>query len=273
MVKRKVLLLDLDGTIISHDYIISDELLHECMKLSDRMNVFIATGRSASDAMRYYRQLALTDYLICNNGAFIWNPCTDEVLHCEHMKDGKRIMSFLLENYDKWQIDNVIVSSGINTYALNSNNKYLCEMMYDEELPYNFMTSDEMCQINMVHRIVISTRSHNTDEYIDALKRLSDDVDIFCWKGRSDIIDICMKSASKWAGINKILEKRNLFPEDVVAFGDARNDIPILENSGIGVAMCNADEHVKKAANYITMHDNDNNGVYFFIKNNPKLFR
>ena len=47
---------------------------------------------------------------------------------------------------------------------------------------------------------------------------------------------------------------------DTVAFGDGGNDIPMLKEAAVGVAMGNASDEVKKAADYVT--DNvDDDGI------------
>ena len=266
----KVLFLDLDGTILTQNYNISYELLLLCKELSNRMNIFIATGRSVSDAMRYYRKMKLNDYLMCNNGAFIWNPITEDILCCECMKESNIIINYLMENYDLLQIENVIISSGYKTYALNDNNQFMCDMMYDEKLPYIHISMDNMKNIDCIHRIILSVK--NLAYCMKNIKDIGTDIDIFSWKGRKDIIDICIKSVNKWMGIEKILDKRKFMAKDIIAFGDARNDIPILQNAGIGVAMANADDYVKRFADYVTQEDNNNNGVYNFIKKNMEMF-
>jgi hydroxymethylpyrimidine pyrophosphatase-like HAD family hydrolase len=43
----------------------------------------------------------------------------------------------------------------------------------------------------------------------------------------------------------------------VIAFGDAANDIPMLQAAGVGVAMGNAAEAVKQESNYITLSNNE----------------
>ena len=46
-----------------------------------------------------------------------------------------------------------------------------------------------------------------------------------------------------------------------VAVGDAANDLTMIEAAGIGVAMANGTDEVKKIANYITTRDNNHDGI------------
>ena len=52
-----------------------------------------------------------------------------------------------------------------------------------------------------------------------------------------------------------------------VFFGDGENDLILIENAGIGVAMDNAIESVKEEASFITL-SNDNDGVAEYLENN-----
>ena len=65
-------------------------------------------------------------------------------------------------------------------------------------------------------------------------------------------LDIIPEGLSKSYGASKILERIGATPEECIAFGDGGNDIPIIEYAGIGVAMGNATDDVKAAADYVT---------------------
>ena len=56
------------------------------------------------------------------------------------------------------------------------------------------------------------------------------------------------------------MNRFGLMPEEIMAFGDAENDIGMLSFAGIGVAMGNARDNVKAAADYVT-DDVDSNGI------------
>lgn len=67
-----------------------------------------------------------------------------------------------------------------------------------------------------------------------------------------DATDIIPKGNGKADGIRAALERYGLCADEIIAFGDGENDIPMLEIAGIGVAMGNANQLVQNAADYIT---------------------
>lgn len=67
------------------------------------------------------------------------------------------------------------------------------------------------------------------------------------------------------AGIQKLLEHYHLNADSIMAFGDGDNDVDMLEFARIGVAMGNASQKAKKAADYITT-DIDSDGISHALK-------
>ena len=70
-------------------------------------------------------------------------------------------------------------------------------------------------------------------------------------------LEVIPKVINKGQGIRDICGVLGLDPSEVIAFGDASNDIPMLRSAGMGVAMGNAQEAVKAAADMVTLSNND----------------
>ena len=78
-------------------------------------------------------------------------------------------------------------------------------------------------------------------------------------------LEVLPRGTSKGAGLAWLLKDMGVSPERVLAIGDGENDIEMLELAGVGVAMANGHEHLKRVANYITL-TNDQDGVAHAIK-------
>ena len=70
-------------------------------------------------------------------------------------------------------------------------------------------------------------------------------------------LEVIPKVINKGQGIRDICKVLGLSTEEVISFGDAANDIPMLREAGMGVAMGNAAEPVKAAANMVTLSNNE----------------
>lgn len=73
-------------------------------------------------------------------------------------------------------------------------------------------------------------------------------------------LDIIAKGGGKVRGIQEFLKCHDLKPEETIAFGDGENDAEMLRFAGIGVAMGNAEDCTKAAADYVTA-DIDEDGI------------
>jgi hypothetical protein len=98
---------------------------------------------------------------------------------------------------------------------------------------------------------------------------MSIEADIKIRRGGPDLLNIMNRDAGKVAGLKKILEMSGIDKSEVMAIGDNNNDLGTIEFAGLGIAMGNASEDVKLAADHISS-DNDNDGVaeaiYKFIQ-------
>ena len=79
------------------------------------------------------------------------------------------------------------------------------------------------------------------------------------------LTDVNTKGGGKHIGIDKIIEYYGIDLSETMAFGDGGNDASMIKHAAIGVAMGNANESVKKIADYIT-DDVDNDGIYKALK-------
>ena len=60
-----------------------------------------------------------------------------------------------------------------------------------------------------------------------------------------------LKGVDKGAAIRRLGEILNVKPEEIMAFGDGQNDLPMIETAGIGCAMENAVDDLKRVAQVI----------------------
>ena len=70
-------------------------------------------------------------------------------------------------------------------------------------------------------------------------------------------LEVIPKIINKGQGIRDICTVLGIAPAQVISFGDAANDIPMLREAGMGVAMGNAADAVKAAADMVTLSNND----------------
>lgn len=110
-----------------------------------------------------------------------------------------------------------------------------------------------------VTRIVVRDPHSDEATFLDLTQRLGlREVSYFI--GWSAWLDIAPRGVDKAHGLEKVLSRLGVARENVLALGDGRNDIEMLEWAGRGVAMGNAPSEVKAAADHVT-GDHDAGGV------------
>lgn len=92
------------------------------------------------------------------------------------------------------------------------------------------------------------------------------------FEGRLDVyraepwfLELMPKGINKFAGVKMIADTLGLAPDEVMACGDANNDIPMLEYAGLGVAVANAKDSVKAVADFVSKSNNED-GVAFAVE-------
>ncbi|MBZ9609445.1 HAD hydrolase family protein [Clostridium estertheticum] len=78
------------------------------------------------------------------------------------------------------------------------------------------------------------------------------------------IVEVMKKSSSKRSGIEKLAEKLEIKPHEIICIGALGNDKQMIEYAGLGVAMGNAFAEIKEIADYVTL-TNEENGVAHVI--------
>ena len=80
------------------------------------------------------------------------------------------------------------------------------------------------------------------------------------------MLEIMHPLGSKWLSLAEYAKSLNIKPEEIISIGDNNNDICMVENSGLGIAMKNGSQRLKEVANITTKKDNNESGVAFELK-------
>ena len=247
MNKIKAIILDLDGTLLDDNKKISYKTTEYLKQIKNKVKIILASARQFGTIKPYLENLDLLEennYTICFNGSLIVNNKESEIFSlCIDKSVIIKIDDFILENKIDW------------TYYL-----------YDSRLLRNDVSNiDEFVNKNKIYKIVgISTpdvinkiRSNLPKEVLDNLEITSSEL---------NRIEFVNKGMTKVKAIELLLNKLDIDKENVVAIGDGDNDIDMIKYVGYGIAMSNAPEIVKENADIVTKFSNNEEGVYYTIK-------
>lgn len=99
-----------------------------------------------------------------------------------------------------------------------------------------------------INKMMIVTKNKDIEETESFIEKLG----LAFTRGGSGMIEIMEAGSSKFSALEKLLEKHNLKRENLCAIGDFDNDFEMIKGAGIGIAMGNANDRIKKIADYIT---------------------
>ena len=82
-----------------------------------------------------------------------------------------------------------------------------------------------------------------------------------CFFSSSDYLEVVPPGINKGEAVKLLCERLAVPLENAVAAGDAANDLSMILTAGTGVAMANGTPEVRAAADYVTVHDNNHDGI------------
>ena len=259
--KIKVVITDLDGTLLNSDHKISTYTKAIFQELHQQNYLLIvATGRHHLDAQSIVAGLDCPVYLVTSNGARIHSP-EHELLYSIDME------SDLVKGIFDLDIDSEITSVLFkeNNWQTNHNNDKLNS--FSEESKYlpeivDFNTLQDFKSIKLFfthhdHQKLVDLKDQILENYVDTFSFAFSLP--FC-------LEFMDKSVDKSVAIAKILEKENFVFEQTISFGDGYNDENMLKSSGKGLVMENAPDSLKAKLSHLeVILSNDNEGVAKYI--------
>jgi Cof subfamily protein (haloacid dehalogenase superfamily) len=262
--KIKVVISDLDGTLLNSDHTISAYTKSVFQELhKQNYLIIVATGRHHMDAMAIVNNLGFPVYLVTSNGARIHSP-QRELLYSFDM-NGESVKSVLALDIDP-DITTVLFRETVwQTSKINMKlNAFQKDLVYPPQV-VNFAELDDFNAI----KIFFTHDDHQ--KLVDLKERIlethSDDFH------HAFSLPICLefmdKSVDKSAAIAKILEKEGYSFEDAITFGDGFNDEKMLNAAGIGLIMGNAPENLKQKLPHLeVILSNNEDGVARYLSLN-----
>ncbi|MBO0587474.1 Cof-type HAD-IIB family hydrolase [Sporosarcina sp. E16_8] len=242
MVNYRLLVLDLDGTVLTRDGQITDESkLWISRAIAAGVVVILATGRGLHQEIEAFREaLDLDTPMVLANGGEIWEGT------------GKILERYYISKED------IRMLHSISIEAKAEFGGYSVEKGPDEK----DIWTDEMFDFDW---ITFSIRHENPNALDHLKKHVENSATLEVISSASANMDFSLKGISKESGVRRVCEYLNIEMESVMAIGDNLNDFKLIQSAGLGIAMGNADDKLKQVADQVTA-SNEEDGVAKAIK-------
>ncbi len=263
--RLKLLALDLDGTTMRSDNTLSAVVKEAIQKAcKSGLEVVVASGRPYGSMPKEILELEEINYLISSNGASIHDK-TGKVLK-SYLLDEADVLGFLsiTEKYD------IIFEAFINgkTYTdrryVENPIKYGCTEAYVGYVQQNHGKIDDMRAFIYEHRKELDSLGYvctNRALREEIRKQIEDNIKGFYVTSSSEnFVEMMHKSATKGNAIKWLCDYLNIQLENTCACGNADNDVDMIKQAGLGVAVKNATPKCLESADKIVA-SNDENGV------------
>ncbi|MGG1674483.1 Cof-type HAD-IIB family hydrolase [Neobacillus sp. NRS-1170] len=230
----KLIALDMDGTLLNNKGKISEEN-RQAIKEAQEKGIFVvlSTGRSLLTSREHADALELTSYLVTVNGSEIWDEKREIV-------ERNLVKSELIEWM--WELSK---QHKTKFWAISTERNWHDDMPEDlhtkEWLKFGFNIEDDAT------RELIKKELQAKGEFELSNSTLKN-------------IEVNPSGINKAKGLKIVCERLGIQMNQVMAVGDSLNDMAMITEAGLGVAMGNAQETVKQAADWITS-TNEEDGV------------
>jgi len=263
--KPHLIVLDLDGTLLTDDKVISKETAQTLKRAEEQGHqVMIATGRPYRASAMYYRELGLKTPIVNFNGAFVHNP-TDRSWKTIHETISLPVVNDVVEAMQDFRLHNIIAEVMDDVYLQYHDEKLLDIVGFGNpvirqgDIRKSLQVEPTSLLIQADPHYVEPVRRHLAEVHAEA-------IDHRRWGAPWDVIEIVRHGLNKAVGISHVAKGLGIRRERIIAFGDEDNDLEMIDYAGVGVAMANGIDRLKSIADEVTTLTNNEDGIAEVLK-------
>jgi len=266
----KLVAIDLDGTLLDTEKNISEENIEAVREALDSgCMVVVCTGR-VHNAAAYFAQIINTPHpVISCNGAVITDQSTGEVIYDRP-----------LEPETSERIIDICHRHRTYFHAYVNNEMYTEVLKYDalQYMKFNQKTAERFnIKIHLVEDFGADLRkagmfvskfviiSEDSAKLTLLRKEVEAAGDVEIASSAHNNIEVYRLGVNKGEALRFLSDKLGIDREYIAAIGDNENDFSMISYAGLGIAMGNALECIKRISRHVTL-TNDENGVAYALK-------
>lgn len=263
----KAVFFDIDGTLLNDRKNVQKSTIKAIRNLKDQgILVGLATGRGPSFVQPFLENLGL-DFAVTYNGQCIYSR--SEIIYTNQLSKTTVYRLIRYAGARRREISLGTASGLLGSGIIGLGTSRLGQIV-SSLVPRKWAKAIERSFKHFIRRI----KPQNIDSLMIILREPIYQVVLVATEGESERIqkqfprvkltrsspysmDVISEEQSKVKGIERVGQRYGFDLSEVIAFGDSDNDIEMLSQVGIGVAMGNASQQVKENARYTTADNND----------------
>ena len=262
----KLITIDVDGTLVTPLKRLTKKN-KEAIKKAKKEGIHIAlvSGRPFTSMIHLIEELDLAQkghFTICQNGSYIYDNFTRKPMFGTYQRPKDLfVIDEMLEGY-KLELSSM---DDEGFYTRHKNPNFYTKMDAKiNKLPIKTVAYKDWPEDKDFGRFLILGSRKEINRFIKNMPRELKE-NFYPVQTAPFLIEVMNKNTNKGYAIGQMIEKLGLDMSEVMAIGNEKNDIPMLEEAGFAVAMGNAVEELKVHADFITK-SNLNSGVGYAIE-------
>ncbi len=240
---------DMDGTLLKNDMEISEKNITTIKKATQKgVEFVICTGRGVYGVERFLKQLDLLGkkgYVICQNGAAVYdlenmNMVVKHAFSADELRpvvEAARRLGVDIYLYD----DRTFLTEKVTTEAKN-----YCKVMGADMR----ILEDGLSYEGHFTKCLLSAKPALLEQLRSEIAPLTTETFNIFYSGPY-YLEVVKKGVSKGNALAETAKKAGVPLSEVIAVGDSENDLSMIQKAGLGIAVGNAVEDVKNAANVV----------------------
>lgn len=258
----KLIALDIDGTLTNDEKKITEDTHSTLLKLQKQgVRVMLASARPVPGLYSASRELDLKDYhgiLMAYNGGKVVDAADGTLLSETHidMETTRSILRFL-----ETLPVTVILDDGKRFYVEDAHGYKVEYECWNNQMEYTEVDNlADFLDFSPVKLLLSVDPAEILNIQNTIREHLPDDLSVV--RTAPFYLEIIPVSINKGKALLDVCSRLGIDPADAAAFGDSENDIPMIQAAGCGVAMGNAEDAVKAAADKVTLSNNSDGIAY-----------
>ena len=244
----KLIATDLDHTLLDREGLVPDHTKELIKRAVDNGTVFaISTGRSVRSAQGVAESIGAAYMAICYNGALVIDPVNDVTIYENYLSEDivRGIVRFAHENdlyiqmYDEGTI--VVEELRLDRHP-DPDLRYAEYREVGDLLEYPFFKTP---------KILLACEPERVPYEQARLEELYGDV-VYMAQSDAHLIEVVSEGVDKGVALENLAGYMGFAKDEIIAFGDNTNDLPLLKAAGTSVAVANAVPVLKEWADYVS---------------------
>ncbi|WP_433827794.1 HAD family hydrolase [Actinoplanes sp. CA-015351] len=259
MMSFRLVATDIDGTLINNERVLTRRTLDVLAQVP--VPVILVTGRPLRWLDQLQDQLPHPLPAVCANGAVIYDPHTDEVLRADSMP-----VDVLLDVTKRLRdaVPDIVLAVEVDDGR---------SFLHEEAWPIRWAGDHKIQVIGSPSeltsapavKLLARSASADPDDFLALVSSTLGGIAEATRSSSSALVEISAAGVTKAAGLAWLCERDGITADQVLAFGDMPNDIPMLTWAGRAVAVGNAHPALQAVADEIC-DTNDNDGVARYLQ-------